>query len=108
MKKFKNFIYLTTLVVILSSCSGVKESFTNQNKNSSDEFLVQKKSPLVMPPDFNQLPIPSSELDENILENDNDFEKLIINSKTETFDSETETESFKNFEEFIIKKIKKN
>ena len=34
----------------------LKEGFKNQKKNSSDEFLVEKKSPLVMPPEFNELP----------------------------------------------------
>ena len=32
----------------------LKEGFSNQKKNKSDEFLVEKKSPLVMPPDYNE------------------------------------------------------
>ena len=30
----------------------MKDGFSNQKKNNSDEFLVEKKSPLVMPPDY--------------------------------------------------------
>ena len=38
----------------------LKKDFQIKKKNSSDEFLVEKKSPLVMPPDYNELPIPKS------------------------------------------------
>ena len=58
MKYSKIFTYLC-LLTFLFSCGAVKEGFTNQKKNNSDEFLVEKKSPLVMPPEFNELPIPN-------------------------------------------------
>ena len=60
MKQFKFYI-LIAIAVLFSSCSSLKEGFTNQKKNNSDEFLVEKKSPLVMPPDYNELPIPNEE-----------------------------------------------
>ena len=63
MKRFKFYILLSMLVFI-SSCGSLKEGFINQKKNNSDEFLVEKKSPLVMPPDYNELPIPNEEREE--------------------------------------------
>ena len=57
MKFFYIIFFLITLLFI-SSCGSVKKAFTNERKNSSDEFLVQKKSPLIMPPDFDDLPDP--------------------------------------------------
>ena len=60
MNNFKKFIILNILLM-LCSCGTIKEGFTNQKKNSSDEFLVEKKSPLVMPPSYGELPIPSNE-----------------------------------------------
>ena len=60
MKQFKFYI-LIAIALLFSSCSSLKEGFTNQKKNNSDEFLVEKKSPLVMPPDYNELPIPNEE-----------------------------------------------
>ena len=57
MNQFKLFT-LIAITIFLSSCAILKEGFKNQKKNSSDEFLVEKKSPLVMPPDYNELPIP--------------------------------------------------
>ena len=44
--------------MFLASCSTIKEGFENQKKNSSDEFKVEKKSPLVMPPNYEVLPLP--------------------------------------------------
>ena len=52
MKIFKKIILLSFLY-ILTSCGTLKEAFKNQKKDSSDEFLVEKKSPLIMPPDYN-------------------------------------------------------
>ena len=57
MKKINLFV-LFNIILFLSSCGSVKEGFSNQKKNNSDEFLVEKKSPLIMPPDYNELPIP--------------------------------------------------
>jgi PBP1b-binding outer membrane lipoprotein LpoB len=42
MKQFKFYI-LIAIAVLFSSCSSLKEGFTNQKKNNSDEFLVEKK-----------------------------------------------------------------
>jgi hypothetical protein len=55
MKRFSlHYIFIFTLLV---SCSSIKES-VGSKKNNSDEFLVEKKSPLLMPPDYNDLPVP--------------------------------------------------
>ena len=42
MNKFK-IIALLSLIIVLASCGTIKEGFTNQKKNSSDEFLDEKK-----------------------------------------------------------------
>ena len=103
MKKFKFFIYLNLVVLLLSSCGTVKEGFTNQKKNSSDEFLVEKKSPLVMPPDFEKLPIPNNrnkELDINV----NNFKDLISIDK----DTNGSNQTNNNLEGSILDQIKSN
>ena len=58
MKKFK-FYFVISVALSIASCGTVKEGFSNNKKNNSDEFLVEKKSPLVMPPEFNELPTPN-------------------------------------------------
>jgi hypothetical protein len=104
MSNYKKFIILNILLM-LYSCGTIKEGFTNQKKNSSDEFLVEKKSPLVMPPSYGELPTPSN--DKTTKESQtNKIESLISkkkeNEKLENFDSD------KSFEEVILKKIKNN
>ncbi len=93
---------LLTLISFIYSCGAVKEGFSNQKKNSGDEFLVEKKSPLVMPPDYNELPFPNKTED---AEKKNDIKKLVTNSDNIKENSEKVDD---NFEKSILKKIKNN
>ena len=104
MKYFKISFYLS-LALLIFSCGTIKEGFTNQKKNSSDEFLVEKKSPLVMPPEFNELPKPRNEITQNNLE-DNKIEKL-LNSSDKSKISETSGDNL-NLEQSLLEKIKNN
>ena len=104
MKYFKISFYLS-LVLLIFSCGTIKEGFTNQKKNSSDEFLVEKKSPLVMPPEFNELPKPRNEINQNNLE-DNKIEKL-LNSSDKSKIPETSGDNL-NLEQSLLEKIKNN
>ena len=104
MSHFKKFITLN-IVLMLYSCGTIKEGFTNQKKNSSDEFLVEKKSPLVVPPSYGELPIPSSEKT-NKKNQTNNIESLIIKKKND--EKLKNIESDKNFEQSILEKIKNN
>ena len=105
MKHFKLLIILN-LIWFLFSCGTVKKGFENQKKNNSDEFLVEKKSPLVMPPDYNDLPIPSTN-QEQTQKSDNKIKSLITNEQNRSSDL-TNNETNKNFEETLIEKIKSN
>ena len=103
MKQHKIYIVIC-IAIFLSSCGTLKEGFTNQKKNNTDEFLIEKKSPLVMPPDYNELPIP----DEENIENDSNEIKSLI-SKSKNIESEKKLDEKKStFEKSILKKIKKN
>ena len=104
MKKISSILLFAIVFFSFQSCQTVKEGFTSQKKKSTDEFLVEKKSPLVMPPEFNELPVPKSS--ENISENEteNNIESLISNNDTPE-NSEIQNE---NFENSIIEKIKQN
>ena len=103
MKQFKFYI-LIAIAVLFSSCSSLKEGFTNQKKNNSDEFLVEKKSPLVMPPDYNELPIPNEEKKEK---DNKDIKSLISKSKKDET-NENLIEKSSSFEGSILDKIKNN
>ena len=96
-----NKIFLVIILGLLSqNCSTIKEGFSSQKKNSTDEFLVEKKSPLVMPPDYNELPIPN---EENINEESNEIKSLISKSKNGEIDGKSSS-----FEGSILEKIKNN
>jgi len=101
--KFSLLIILST--ILLSNCGSVQKAFDPQNKNTSEEFLVEKKSPLSIPPSFEELPVPSNEkLDKE--SQINNIESLITeesnNEKLETVESD------KDFEQSILDKIKNN
>ena len=78
MSKYKISILLAFLLFI-SGCGVVKEGFKSPKQKTSDEFLVEKKSPLVMPPNFNELPVPKSN-NQKIKKNEDTIESLISNS----------------------------
>ena len=94
-----------TLGLFISGCNSVKKAFDPERKNSSQEFLVEKKSPLSMPPEFDELPIPSNEKVDKESQVSN-IESLITeknsNEKIEIIESD------KDFELLILDKIKNN
>jgi len=101
---FKKLIVLS-FIFFLSSCGTVKEGFKNQKKNSTDEFLVEKKSPLIMPPDFNQLPIPNTK-SKQIESEDNSIKKLVTNGKNNINKSKIKSSKSRTLENSILEKIK--
>ena len=86
MKYFKILVFFK-LILFLYSCSTIKEGFTNQKKSSSDEFLVEKKSPLVMPPDYNDLPVPDQNM-ATVETNENKIKDLVTKNENENNNSE--------------------
>ena len=101
MKKFNLLFILGIALIILSGCNTVKKGFKNPKKNSSDEFLVEKKSPLVMPPEFNELPVPNQNEDTS-QKQENNIKNLISDNNGNT-DKEV---SNSDLEGSILSKIK--
>jgi hypothetical protein len=105
MKNFKKILVFLSMAILLSGCSTIKKGF-QPDKRSGEEFLVEKKSPLVMPPDFNELPIPNQE--KVIKENrKSGIKSLLIGSKDKTGIEETD-QNISPIEKLILKQIKKN
>tara|TARA_B100000131_G_scaffold98776_1_gene95894 strand:+ start:49 stop:366 length:318 start_codon:yes stop_codon:yes gene_type:complete len=104
MKYFKLLIFFQ-LILFLYSCSTVKEGFTNQKKSSSDEFLVEKKSPLVMPPDYNDLPVPDQNK-ETAETNENKIKDLVTKNENENGQNNNSVDGNLDIEQSILKKIK--
>ena len=89
MKNIK-IILLIGLIVMANGCQDIKQGLTGEKKNNSDEFLVKKKNKLVLPPDFEKLPMPKMNgKEENNNNNfDEDIKKLLgqspVGKKTKT------------------------
>ena len=76
-------------------------------KKGSDEFLVEKKSPLVLPPSFEELPEPGKKPEENIISDKKDTSDIedIINQSSSTDTSKKSDDTTNSIEQSIIKKI---
>ena len=75
-KTYKLSVILFVLLNFLTACQSVREGFEGKKKSqSAEEFLIEKKNPLVLPPDFSKL-IPKSETT-SISENEFDLESII-------------------------------
>ncbi len=106
MKIFKKLILLS-FIYILTSCGTLKEGFKNQKKNSSDEFLVEKKSPLIMPPDYNELPAPNAGSNQSLSE-ENSIKNLVTNEEKNINTSNANSSESLGLEESLLEKIKNN
>ena len=107
MKKTNPLIASFLILLFLNSCGTVAEGLGGRKKKGSDEFLVEKKSPLVIPPSFGELPEPGKEPEENIISDKkvtSDIEDIINQSST-TSTSEKSNDTENSIEQSIIKKI---
>ena len=58
----KNKIFLIILLFLPLSCGGFSEAgkvLRNEKTITTDEFLIKKREPLVLPPDYKNLPAPA-------------------------------------------------
>ena len=105
MKK-NNLFLLITFLLALTSCQSVKDGLSGAKSSNNDEFLVQKKNPLVLPPKFSELPEPkNSEKKKVLYEEDLNIEK-ILDLEGETMTSKIEKN--KSAEDFVLNNIKNN
>ena len=110
MKKHKFYIIFLSLVIILSSCQKFSEGMTGSKRSkTSDEFLVHKKKPLVMPPDFDDMPSPkqNKQKGQELSESSESIEDL-LNIKKEENNEGFESGNDSSLEQSILKKIKTN
>ena len=64
----KNSFLLLVLTISIYSCSSVKDGLSMKKKDNVNEFLIKKKSPLVLPPQYSKLPITIESEDNEIKE----------------------------------------
>ncbi len=99
-------VYLTFILFFLNACQTLQDGLAGNKNRNSDEFLIEKKNPLEMPPEFGALPEPAKKV--NIIDKtekiNEDIEKLI---KKESLTNKTQS-SDQSAEDFVLKQIKKN
>ncbi len=96
--------FFIILLFFLCSCQNVKNALSGKKYENSDEFLVIKKNPLIIPPNFNDLPTPKDVVDTTKIENiENEIQDLLSSIKDEEEVSES---SSSNTESFVLEKIK--
>ena len=108
MNKFYIISKLLFILLFLYSCGSVGEALQGKKRSDQgDEFLIDKKNPLIMPPDFDKLPKPgeanaSSTKD---IETDQSNIKDLLKSSENTQTSSSNEQST-SIESSILKKIK--
>ncbi len=106
MYKFTKISKFLFILFFLCSC-GVGEALQGKKRSDQgDEFLIDKKNPLVLPPDFDKLPEPgeANVKPTTIIENDqSNIKNLLKNNDDENISSTDESTSI---ESSILKKIK--
>jgi len=107
--KIKKISYLLFTLIVLSGCQSVKEGLTGKKQNNSDEFLVQKKNPLILPPEFEKLPEPGSlKKDNDNSESKIDLTKVLEKDSTSSRTVSNGETSNGSLEKSILEKIKSN
>ena len=106
--KFKKIIILLFSTLFLFSCSGAKDALQGKKRSdTSDEFLVEKKNPLTVPPDINELPVPldQEEQDQANNQEDIDIKKVLINDENQDTNTESNNGNQNSLEKSILERI---
>ena len=99
------FFFLIISLFFLYSCQNVKDALQGKKYENSDEFLVIKKNPLVLPPNFNDLPTPKDVADNTQIENiENEIEDLLSSIKDDNEET-VDPSSTSDTENFVLEKI---
>ena len=87
---------------ILVGCQSAKDAFTLKKKSAADEFLVEKKSPLVLPPNYGELPKPSEDIE---LDQENNI-KVTLGKEELKIEKTIKNSEPTSLEKSVLEKIK--
>ena len=99
----KLFILFFSFLILLASCSSIKDAgkiLRNEKIKTTDEFLVKKRNPLVLPPNYEEIPEPGTIAEKKQTQEER-IKKIL---KTPEIEKTTDTSSI---EESILNRIKK-
>tara|TARA_S200000501_G_C20788518_1_gene728381 strand:+ start:171 stop:494 length:324 start_codon:yes stop_codon:yes gene_type:complete len=105
-QKIRIFIFIVVVLGFLNGCQSLKEGLEgNKKSKSAEEFLIEKKNPLVLPPDFSKLPIPKNSVKEVNEIEDLNIEEILRKSPKKTVKSNSKKKN--SLETSVLEKIKK-
>ena len=82
MKLTKYITVILLTIIFISGCTSIKKTLSSAKTESTDEFLVKKKNPLILPPNFDDLPQPVQENKEIVTQTEGlDFSGVLNKSK---------------------------
>ena len=102
MRFINNILIILTVSSFLFSCGGFK---LKKKADSGEEFLIEKKDPLVLPPDFSKLPKPNEQpetLDEEV-----NIKSIFDGEQNSTEEDNDQNSSKSNIKKSISDKIQK-
>ena len=108
MNKFNKplILILSLAFTFLTNCQGLRDNLSLKKKTNSDEFLVQKKNPLVLPPNYESLPTPSKK--KEVMKDEKELDLSKIFNNTEEKNTESSSSINQSLEDSIRKKIGTN
>ena len=103
MKIINKTLLIVIIILLFNSCSGFK---LKKKSSSGEEFLIEKKDPLILPPDYSELPKPNEQNNQSIKEDDQiKLETIFSDDNLNNGSDDKETES--GLKESVLKKIQK-
>ena len=100
------FIYNIFLILIISSllfsCGGFK---LKKKATSGEEFLIEKKDPLILPPDFSKLPKPNEQPE--MIDKEVNIKSVFDGEQSSTMEDNNQNSSKSNIKKSISNKIQK-
>tara|TARA_B100000963_G_scaffold293428_1_gene263839 strand:+ start:359 stop:673 length:315 start_codon:yes stop_codon:yes gene_type:complete len=103
MKIINKTLVIFFTILLLNSCSGFK---LKKKSSSGEEFLIEKKDPLILPPDFSELPEPNEQNNQSIKEDDQIKLETIFNDDSSNNNSD-DKETKSGLKDSVLKKIQK-
>ena len=101
----KNINVLFITFFLLTSCSSLNDAgkvLRNEKIKTTDEFLVEKRDPLVFPPDFEKIPVPGVKEEKKISEEEKIKKLFKVDEQKNVSNSNSSS-----VEDSILKKIRK-
>ena len=100
MKNLKIIFILLSFLSFTSSCGDFRKVMTGDKIENTDEFLVKKKDPLILPPKYYELPVPNSEGNAS---KDSSIESILSSSETSSGNPKNKSD----LENMILKELRK-